>query len=284
MKKLQTILYLTLLAAVVLPACQKIDRPRLGDYETDESKPPLPDGPLRFYVPFADDPQKRYEAKDSISGDPAQVYPFDLTEGVDGGKAVQFSDAGRAIKYMAVNDVTAATSLSVAFWMKNTEKGRTEFLFSLTDAKYSGWSHSAMFLLLEKGTPDAVTLKLGLMDQWLEFPDNNQFKEPLMDGNWHHLAFVYDQGTSKMTYYFDGTAVADAPESATDVKKDGNPRGALDFSTVKNLVLGGWNKHAGLAGAGDDWIRSYTGAMDNFRIYNKPLTAAEVQELYTTKK
>lgn len=282
MKTISKILVLGMLLGFILPACQKIDRPKLGEFETDDSRPPLPDGPLRFFVPFGDDPQKRYEAKDSISGDPAQVYPFNLTEGVNG-KAVQFTDAGRAIKYMTVNDFTDATSFSIAFWMKNTEKGRTEFLFSLTDAKYSGWHHSAVFLLLEKGTPEAVTLKLGLMDQWLEFPDNNQFKKPLMDGNWHHLAFVYDAATSKMTYYFDGASVEGVPEGAINVKNGGNPRGPVDFSTVKNLVLGGWNRHASLTGPTDDWIKSYTGAMDQFRLYNVALTPAEVQALFTGK-
>lgn len=282
MKTFYKLLLLSALSGAMLPACQKEDRPKLGEYETDDSRPPLPDGPLRFFVPFGEDPQKRYEAKDSISGDPAQVYPFDLTDGING-KAVQFNDAGRAIKYMTINDFNAATSFSIAFWMKNTEKGRTEFLFSITDAKYSGWSHSAVFLLLEKGTTSAVTLKLGLMDQWLEFPDNNQFPRPLMDGEWHHLAFVYDQTSSTMTYYFDGAAVA-APAGATNVKKGDDPRGAVDFSTVKNLVLGGWNKHASLPGAGDDWIKSFTGAMDQFRLYNKALSATEVQGLFTAKE
>ncbi len=282
MKTIYKFLFLGLIAASVLPACQKENRPKLGEYETDDSRPPLTEGPLRFFVPFGDDPQKRYEAKDSVSGDPAQVFPFDLTEGVNG-KGVQFTDAGRAIKYMTVNDMGSATSFSIAFWMKNTEKGRTEFLFSLTDAKYNGWHHSAVFLLLEKGTPSAVTLKLGLMDQWLEFPDNNQFKKPLMDGNWHHLAFVYDETTSKMNYFFDGELVTDVPAGATNVTKNGAPRGAVDFSTVKNLVLGGWNKHAALAGPTDDWIRSFTGAMDQFRIYKKALTAAEVRELFVGK-
>lgn len=282
MKKIANIIVLGLLVTAVLPACQKENRPKLGEYETDDSRPPLPDGPLRFFVPFGEDPQKRYEAKDSISGDPAQVYPFDLTEGVNG-KGVQFTDAGRAIKYMTVNDFGSATSFSIAFWMKNTEKGRTEFVFSLTDNKYNGWHYSAVFLLLEKGTPEAVTLKLGLMDQWLEFPDNNQFKKPLMDGNWHHLAFVYDETSSTMAYYFDGASVEGVPASALNVKNGDNPRGKVDFTTVKNLVLGGWNKHASLPGATDDWIKSFTGAMDQFRLYNKALTPAEVQALYSGK-
>ncbi|HEY8397355.1 MAG TPA: LamG domain-containing protein [Flavihumibacter sp.] len=281
MKTFNKLLLLSAAVAIFLPACQKDDRPELGEYPTDDSRPPLKEGPLRFFVPFNEDPQKRYEAKDSISGDPAQVHPFDLTDGVNG-KAVQFNDAGRAIKYMSVNDFNQATSFSIAFWMKNTEKGRTEFLFNISDPKYE-WSQSAIFLLMEHGSPTEVTMKFYLMDQWLEFPDGNKFPRPVMDGEWHHLAFVYDEATSKMTYYFDGEAVP-GPSSATDVKKDGNPRGPVDFSTIKNLVLGGANKHANLPGPTDSWLQSYTGAMDQFRIYNKALTASEVKDLFTAKE
>ncbi len=281
MKSIIKLYLLSPILVMLMIGCQKTERPVLGEYPTDESKPPLPAGELRFFVPFGDDPQKRYEVKDSISGDPAQVHPFSLTEGING-KAVQGTDAGNAIKYMNVNDFGAATSFTIAFWMKNTDKGRTEFVFSLVDDKY-GWHHSAIFLLLEHGDATATTLKLGVMDQWLEFPDSKKFAKPLMDGNWHHIAFVYDETTSKMAYYFDGAMVEDAPASATDVKKDGNPRGAVDLTTIKNLVLAGWNRHAKLAGPTDDWIKSYTGALDQFRLYNKALSATEINALFAGK-
>lgn len=282
MKSTIKLFLLSPILVLLVAGCQKENRPKLGDYETDDSRPPLPEGDLRFFVPFGDNTQKRYEVKDSISGDPAQVDPFDLTEGING-KAIQCNDAGKAIKYMTVNDFGASTSFTIAFWMKNTDKGRTEFVFSLTDDKY-GWHHSAVFLLLEHGSATETTLKLGLMDQWLEFPDANKFKQPLLDGNWHHVAFVYDEATSKMVYYFDGQAIDGAPESATDVKKDGAARGAVDFSTVKNLLIGGWNKHGSIAGPTDDWIKSYTGAIDQFRLYKKPLSSTEVQALFSAKE
>jgi hypothetical protein len=123
-------------------------------------------------------------------------------------------------------------------------------------------------------------MKFGLMDQWLE----GDFNKPMFDGNWHHMAYVYDHTTSKMNYYFDGALVTGLTTTQTDVKKNGAPRGAVDFSKASNFVIGGWNKHAGLAGPGDDWIRSFSGNLDQFRLYTKALSASEVQALYTSKK
>lgn len=207
--------------------------------------------------------------------------PLKLVTGVSG-LAIQGAN-GAAIKYLNANDMKSATSFTVAFWMKQKVNTRTEFYFSLIDNTY-GWSHSALFMMAEHVTASEATVKIGVMDQWMEFPDGNKLKKPMFDGNWHHWVIIYDETTSKMSYYFDGALVANPPASATDVKKDGNPRGKLDFTKTSYLVLGGWNKHVSLEGPTDDWVSSYTGAMDQFRMYNKVLTAAEVADLFNGKK
>lgn len=268
-----------LLAAGVLTiavGCQKKKRPALGDYVQDANPP---GGPLKFYTAFdGSSADPLMNAVDSIRANFASANPLTSVAGISG-KAVQGKDAA-SIKYSSANDFGTATSFTIALWMKNTaQAGRTEFVFSLVDDKY-GWHHSSIFLLVENQTATNTTMKLGLMDQWLE----GTLTKPLFDGNWHHIAYVYDQTTSKMTYYFDGAVVSGMSAAQTDVKNGGNPRGPVDLSTAKNLVLGGWNKHAGLAGPTDGWISSYTGAMDQFRLYGKALTAAEVSALYTSKK
>ncbi|MBL0356439.1 MAG: LamG domain-containing protein [Chitinophagaceae bacterium] len=271
---------LTIVSVVVLVAgsCKKLNRPSLGDYPKDDAV--LPAGDLRFYVPFGgDNPQARFNVADEISTNPAIKCPLSLVDGVNG-KAMQGSSTA-AITYINANDFKSATSFTVAFWVKQSVNSNTEFYFGVKDDR-DYWHKSAMFLLVEHGTATETTLKLAVMDQWLEFPDGNKYPRPLLDGNWHHLAFAYDQTTSKMTYYFDG-GVVPAPAGATDVKKSGNPRGAVDFSTINNLIVGGWNKQAGLSGVTDDWVKGFSGAMDQFRLYNKPLSAAEVQALFTGK-
>ena len=274
-------------ACFALWGCQKMDRPILGDYLTDEIITPTT--PLRFYVPFdstsSKDAQLSFKFKDSISKNPSFPVNKDITvaAGIRGGayKGVN----GAALKYLNANDMKSATSFSVSLWIKQAAadaNGRTEFYFSLIDDSYD-WSHSALFMMIEHATATAATLKVGVMDQWMEFPDANQFKKPILDGNWHHLVICYDETTSKMSYYFDGNLVTGAPATATDVKNNGSARGKLDLSKSSYMVLGGWNAQVGAAGPTDDWVKSFTGNMDQFRMYNKVLTDAEVKTLFNSK-
>lgn len=282
MKNTANLFLLSLLMILTISSCQKKDKPELGEYLTDDNQVLLP-GDLRFFASFngTDGVSPRWNASDSISKNPALLFPAVYEPGVSG-NSIKVDD-NAALLYLNANDIKTATSLSIAFWMKNTDKGRTEFVFSLVDERY-GWGKSAAFLMMEHGSATETTFKFGLMDQWLEFPDGSKLKKPLLDGQWHHMALVYDQTTSKVAYYFDGNVVENAPASATDVKKDGAARGALDFSAVKNLVIGGWNKQAGLKGPTDDWVKSFTGNLDQFRIYNKAISAADVKALFTSKQ
>lgn len=265
---------------LAISSCQKMDRPELGNYLTDDNQV-LPGGNLRFIADFnkTDGASARWNAADGISGNPALIFPSGMSY-VDGinGKALQGGD-NVALPYFNTNDFKNATSFTLAMWVKRAaQAGRTEFLFSLVQPNYS-WTNSNMFLLIENQTPTSVTMKFGIMDQWLE----GTFSKPIFDGEWHHMAYVYDETTSKMTYYFDGQLVTGMTPTQTDVKNGSNPRGPVDLTSTTNLVLGGWNKHSGvgLTGPTDSWVSSYMGEMDQFRLYNTALSAAEVQNLYT---
>lgn len=270
---------------VCMVSCQKMERPSLGEYPTDN--PVTPTTPLRFYVPFdsTSDAAKQINIRfaDSISSYPSYFPNSAITfdEGVRG-TAYKGADA-TALKYINANDFKDATSFTVAFWMKQTVNNRTEFFFGLQDDTY-GWSHSSLFMMAEHTTATEATVKVGVMDQWMEFPDANKLQKPMFDGNWHHWVIIYDETTSKMSYYFDGTLVANPPASATDVKKDGAPRGKLDLTKSAVLSIGGWGKHVGVPGPTDSWVSSYTGELDQFRLYNKVLTAEEVNALFTNKE
>ncbi len=259
-------------------SCQKMERPKLGNI-IEDSNPP--DGPLRFFAAMdGSGTDMLRNAVDSIKANFPSANGMTSIDGISG-KAMQGGD-GQAIVFPSANDFSKSTSFTIAFWMKNTDAGRTEFVFSLVDDRY-GWSHSGIFLMLEHGSPTATTFKFGLMDQWMEFPDGNKFQRPLLDGNWHHLAIAYDETTSKMSYYFDGEEVTGAPASAVNVTNGGSPRGPLDLTASRKFILGGWNKHGGASGPTDDWIKSYTGALDQFRLYNKVLTPSEILALFANR-
>lgn len=275
--KINSKIFLSLaILTLAVSGCKKLDRPVLGDYPKDTNPP---GGPLNFYAAFdGTTTNPLMNAVDSVKATFPSINPLTVTGGING-KGVMGVE-GKAIYYPATNDFNKVTSFSIALWLKNVAAaGRTEFLFSLVDDSY-GWHHSAAFVLVENQTSTNATMKFGLMDQWLE----GTFQKPLFDGNWHQIVYSYDQTTSKMTYYFDGAVVDGMSASQTDVKNSGAPRGAIDFSKAYSLILGGWNKHAGAQGPGDDWIKNYSGAMDQFRLYKKALTATEVATLYASKK
>lgn len=263
---------LILLAGGLLAAgCKKLDRPALGDYPKDANPP---GGPLKFYVAFDGTTNNPLmNAVDSIRANFPSSNPLASVAGVSG-KAVQ-GVIDKAIKYPSANDFKTATSCTISMWVNNSVNPNTEFLFSLTDKDF--WHNSGAFLLAEHATPTKCQLKFALMDHWVEYIDN--FNKPLFDGQWHHLAFTYDETTSTPKVYFDGAEVPLPPGAAGNFAG----LGKLDLKNASNLVLSGWNKHAGLDGPTDSWISAFTGKMDQFRLYNKVLSASEIQALYNSK-
>lgn len=97
----------------------------------------------------------------------------------------------------------------------------------------------------------------------------------IFDGAWHHYAFVYDSSLgglfSTIKIYIDGTLVS-----------NNVTYGSPSVNTTSNLplVLGQFTSYDG-AGAGD--YRSYQGFLDDVGIWNRTLTPAEVQLLFTNQ-
>jgi hypothetical protein len=262
--------------SLIVFGCQKMTRPPLSDFPQDI--PVVITGPLRFFVPFeGTDPVSRFNMADDISKNPAFTTTLKTGPGING-NGLNGAD-GAAVKYINANDIKSATSLTIAFWVKRDLNSRTEFYFGLTADAKDYWPESSLFMLVEHGTATAATVKLYMNDNWYEFPDGSQFPKPLLDGKWHHLAMAYDETTSKMTWYFDGGVVT-APASATS---QGGQTGPLKLKSAGNMIIGGWNKNAGVSGLQDSWISSFAGNMDQFRMYNKALSASEVLALYNSK-
>ena len=274
-------------------SCKKLSRPALGDFPKDNDArfPLYPGGPLKFYAAFDGiSTNPLMNAVDSVRANFPSDNPFVSVAGITG-KAIQAaSTKDKAIKYPSANDFGKSTSVTVAYWLKNVPAtdGEPEFHFSLPSKDY--WHESAMFLLVEKGgtNPDnssasGMACTFAVQDHWVEFRGVNKLPN-VLNGNWHHLAFVYDQTTSKVTAYVDGAAVA-YTGSGNILTDGGNPLGPIKFpANVTNFVLGGWNKHvSGAGGAQDSWIHAYSGSMDQFRLYGKALSASEISALYNSK-
>jgi hypothetical protein len=270
MKKVIKNISLAACSLAILSSCQKMERPGLGDYPKDANPP---GGPLKFYTAYdgtTSDPLMN--AVDSVRATFPSSNPLASIDGVKG-KGIK-GDGTKAIKYPNANDFNLATSATISFWVNNTVNPNTELYFSLASKDY--WHESAAFLLVEHAAADKCTFKFALQDHWVEYT-NQSFTKPLFNGQWHHLAFVYDETTSILKIYFDG---AEVPTPGTS----GNlGLGKLNLKTATNLIVGGWNKHANVSGPTDSWISGFTGKMDQFRLYGKALTAGEVLALYNAK-
>jgi Concanavalin A-like lectin/glucanases superfamily len=263
-----TLIILTI--SVVIFSCQKMQRPALADYPKDANPP---GGPLKFYTAFdGTTTDKLMNAVDSVRATFPSDNPLASVTGISG-KAIQ-GNGSKAVKYPSANDFKGVTSCTISMWVNNTVNSNTELYFSLVDKDY--WHASSAFLLVENAAVDKCTFKFALMDHWVEYT-NQSFNKPLFNGQWHHLAFTYDEVTSKLRVYFDGAEVPTPGNS-------GNfGIGKLNLKNASNLVLGGWNKHANIDGPTDSWISGFTGKMDQFRLYGKALSATEILALYNSK-
>jgi len=253
--------------------CQDMETPPLGDYPEDEN--PV-GGPLKFYVPFdANTTDPLRFAVDNIRAKFPSDNPLTQIEGING-KAAQGGEAKKYIAYSSANDFAAtAGSFTVAFWAKHGGPTQTEFVFALTS---DNWAKAAMFVMVE-GTSEKPVVKLyvdeqpstGGSDKWFEWL-NDKAIPGVFDGQWHHYAFVYDGAISKMVLYRDGVAY----EPLGQWTGHGNVK--FNTSKVGSFRIGG-------SGNPDEgWMNSWTGGIDQFRLYASALTAAEVNALFTGKE
>jgi hypothetical protein len=256
------------LISLVFIGCQNMDRPELGNYPKDAN---APGGPLKFYVAFdGTTTNSLMNAVDSVRAKFPTDNPLESIVGVSG-KGIKGGIPKKFVSYAKPNDFVAnSASFTIAFWTKHGPPTQTEFVFSIVsdnDLKAN------MFCLLE-GTEAAPIVKFHVDEQpganWFEWSGTQKIPG-VYDGQWHHLAFVYDASKSGMTLYKDGVAFATRLWF-----NHGNLK--LKDEKVLGFRIGGpGNTEIG-------WMNSWTGDLDQFRMYGKALSLAEINELYTKKK
>jgi hypothetical protein len=125
-------------------------------------------------------------------------------------------------------------------------------------------------------------------------------KVPNAINTWTHMVVTYDAGSSVINIYQNaapigitgvagtkGYVVGPAIPGSDPTKPPVIPYGPLKFPTTE-AVMGTWqfqtNPSLTTSATAQSWAESYTGLLDNFRIYNKALSAAEVSALYNLEK
>lgn len=192
-------------------------------------------------------------------------------------------------QWMAVKPVSSAlmdlTNATVAVWASPERVSQATYgnygtlLDAYCNGNYAGMAnswhlgrHSSYFMRLMVIGPydtDADTNRFS----FLYWPDSDNFGN--MVTNWHHYAFTFD-GTNIAGYY-DGTNFATT-----------NVTGIVNklhlFTRDDCLNIGAWQHEGTTEQDADDSPNTgwWNGGMDDIRIYNRALSAAEIAGLYSS--
>lgn len=186
------------------------------------------------------------------------------------GQAVQVKNRGY-INSNVTNTIANLKSFTMVMWIQqptSLANSPTTFMpFSLDKAGYS-WEGTKLFMLFDKPDNGGKSLgKVSLMDQWF---DKGQVWPGMLDGSWHQMTISYNGDTGALRIYIDGVLL---PESSS---ASFNPQ--ANFGAADSFSLGGPND---VTNAGQSWMNSLSGNLDEFRVFNKVLTPDEVLILYT---
>ncbi len=169
-------------------------------------------------------------------------------------QALAFNGANGSVQFGpdALTDLTGDVTL--AAWVKTTNSSRTEALIS----RYSAGGSETGYLLrtAPSGHPELRIGGYNLSGSGAKvFTDTGKL---INDGQWHHVAAVILIGQG-VSFYIDGAPTS--TQSATVAARAGGA----------NLTLGlnGWTPFG----------TYFTGSLDDVRIYNRALAAAEVASL-----
>ncbi len=211
------------------------------------------------------------------------------------GKAFQGADGAFVAFNSVSNKVKNLKSITVAMWIK-TEPHNTgaQCLFSLTKSDATAFWGNTNLLIESNTTNDKMPFKTyfqkkltngNLIEQWVEHLGENALYNAYSE--WTHIAYTYNGVESKYYLYVNGQNVT--PDALVDRKYTVNgtstPFGFLAFLNLEKIVLGGFQQHLGSPwNAPDAWMKNFTGAIDEFRIYDTALTHTDVFRIYSLEK
>jgi Concanavalin A-like lectin/glucanases superfamily len=294
MKSIKIIQLLLIIASgfsLVLVSCQKLYRPPLGEIIQDPLPPPLSILDSKSYWPFDGNARDTGEYKlETAVKNISYVPGVAAVPTVTGGEAAQIGANGYASVSSVADGLKTPGSISIAFWMKGATgpiQGGAQGLFAMSNSTQF-WGNLEIFLenYTDAADPNAVWMKIHLLnanvagggEQWLA-DDNVKIKNVL--GKWTHIALTYNASTSMITLYKDG-----APTLINNKVLGGGTYGNLKFDNLTGIVLGSFafQTTPSFTNHGPEtWAKSFNGALDQFRIFTKALTAAEVLNLFNNK-
>jgi hypothetical protein len=277
---------------LVLLACQKMDRPELGEIVRDPDPPAY--NPLKSFWAFENNVADQGESK--LNATPVNVT---YVAGINGQAArignngyILLKTIGDTTKHsngfvgLPADTIRNIGSFTVAFWMNGTGpvQGGAQGLFSISH-KSQFWGNLDLFLenWSNAADPSEAFLKVHMFNAGVAIGNGEQWNEIKIPGllnKWSHVAVTYDANTSEFSIYANG-------QPTTINKKVIANYGKIKYNDFNGIVLGSYHfqTNPSLTNHGPEtWAKSFNGALDQFRLYNKALSAAEINSLFTNKQ
>ena len=163
------------------------------------------------------------------------------------GQALKFNGTSQYINFGHASGLNLSTAITISLWMK-TSVGVLSFLLTKGSGTNGfeiavGPSNFVYFEIRNGATAYFPTISFNYSDT-----------------KWHHFLETYDSSTGKVIGYIDGTFQA----SATGATMGATP--------TDDLYIGKRGTYP--------TPYYFTGSIDDMRIYNRALSASEVQALY----
>jgi hypothetical protein len=209
---------------------------------------------------------------DSVSNTAASNNGTTFTPGIKG-QGLQIGLNNYAV-FNPTSAIAACQSISIAFWVNTTEDtlGIQPFVSFVDSNQF--WGNLDMFFDGQKA--DSATMHVHAYGHSI---NQSVFLQTWMLGNiwgaWKHFVLTFDAASNNFSFYVNGTLFGTIPQPGF---------GPLNFTEFTGIVIGtmqfqtapSLTDNTGSQG----WCSYVLGEMDELRIYNKALTAADVSALY----
>jgi hypothetical protein len=280
MKANRIFLFATLLVSVAvslgISSCQKMYRPPLVIIP---DPPPPPYNPLKSFWEFENNLKDNGENRLDSPATNVSSKNVTYAAGIKG-QALKLNGDGYVVFNNMGDSLKNLGAYTVSWWQNSGPATNATGVFSLSNTK-EFWGNLEVYF--EGFSGDATTgyLKVQMWNKNATKQNEAQeYKIPNVFGKWTHLALTYDSSNSKFRIYSDGVVRLDTIIQSGNYKglafnnAGGMVIGTMQFMTVPSLTAGG----------PQSWARNFNGLIDQFRIYSRALTAAEIQALFTNKQ
>lgn len=217
------------------------------------------------------------DLKDSVSGTAGTNNKTTFTGGFIG-QGLSLNVANKSyVTTTPGTTITGAKSFTVSFWVNPTfvdansdsKTDGTLGLFALANSS-TFWGNLEFFIEGNQTTATPLTkihIGNGAKDTWIEYNQTSPF------GVWFNHTLTYDAATSKFIYYVNGSPVKTVTAGWTG-DNTWTSSGPIIFGTDQFQTT-----PPNGTSTGETWASYLTGTLDEVRIYNKALTATEVNAM-----